>query len=186
MSEIYYDLFSSIITIAIALIALVYSIKSFKQSHKINNENILYQEKITAYRAIIYCLSNLLNYMELYLDCIESKLNSGRLSEKDKGVINGYDSDLWDKIYSFDNQVKSHSAILPNKVLNKLEDLTFDVFNLKSLTELEKHDFTNHEKSIDDLYKQADLLVNIFRKDLNTKALNENLFKRIAQKGKDK
>ncbi|WP_343534031.1 hypothetical protein [Pedobacter sp.] len=171
-----------IITIAISVVALVYSIRSYKQSHKINNENILYQEKINAYKDIMYSLSDLLNTIQLYLQLTEEKIKQKALKEEDIEEISEFTDEIDDKVNEFDNVVKANSSILPNKILNKLDYLVFELFDVKPLIDLEKYEIPIYEKSLDTFYEQAGILVDAFRKDLNTKALNQTLFKRIKRK----
>lgn len=176
------EMLIDIITILIASAALICSILSYRQSHKINNENILYQEKIQAYKDIMYALSDLLNTMDLYYDITYDKLEQKDLNKKDKNEIRDFIDEIDEKTNEFDNNIKSNAAILPNKIIGKLEDLAYDLFDMEPLIgDLHKSDLQNYDKSLDTFYDQAEKLVGLFRKDLNTKELNQDLFKRIKR-----
>ena len=174
-------LISNLPTITISGFALFYSIKSYKQSHKINNENILYQGKINAYKEIMHSLSDLLNTMNLYFYLGERKVLDNNLNEAYHEKLDEYADDIDKKTIEFDNAVKANAAILPNKILDKLENLSFDLFDTDTIDEMKKHNLSTYEKSLDDFYDKAEKLVGIFRKDLNSKTLNQELFKRIKK-----
>lgn len=180
--ELLSPLLFQIPTIIIAGIALTYSILSYRQSHKMNNENILYQEKIQAYKYIMYALSDLLNTMGLYFDITCDKLEQKNINKEDKSELRDLIYEIDDKINEFDNCIKSNSSILPNKIVSKLEDLAYDLFDVEPLIgDVQKNDLQNYDKSLDTFFDQAEKLVGMFRKDLNTKELNQGLFRRIKR-----
>lgn len=174
-----------LLAIIVATAALICSFLSYRQSHKINNENMLYQEKINAYKDIMYALSDLLNTMGLFLDLAYEKLEQKNLNKDDKNEIRGFIDEIDEKTNEFDNNIKSNAAIIPNKILNKLEDLAFDLFKVEPLIDIQKSDIQNYGRSLDTFFVQADKLINMFRRDLNTKALNQALFKRIKANNLD-
>lgn len=170
-----------LLAILIASAALICSFLSYRQSHKINNENILYQEKINAYKDIMYALSDLLNTIDLYFDLTDEKLDRKKLGEEHKKEALEFTEEIERKSNEFDSEVKANAAILPGKILSKLEDLAYNLFRLKPLVDLQKSDVENYDKSLEGFYEQAEKLVGMFRKDLNTKELNQGLFRRIKR-----
>lgn len=167
--------------ILIALFALVYSIKSYKQANKITNENILYQEKVQGYKDIMYSLCDLLNSVQLNFYFVKALASKGSLTDEELDEINDYADEIDNKTDEFDNIVKANSVILPSKILDPLEDLIADLYESQSLDNLEKNDFEQFDERIEGFLEKAEKLVKLFRKDLKSKELNETLFKRIKR-----
>lgn len=162
----------------IALIAIVYSIKSYYLNNRINNENILYQEKITGYKEVMYALNDLLNVLQVNFYTTKFIL-SRKVTEEDEDLLDELANEIDEKAAEFDNVVISNSAILSEVSLKKLEYFLELLYQNKSLEELKKIELNRFELLIDELLENAASLNVYIRKELNTENLDLMLFKRI-------
>jgi hypothetical protein len=80
------------------------------------------------------------------------------------------------KVYQFEKDAAFHSLLLPQEVLNSLEDFVDAVIYGDGP---EEFTLGTMRDTLLLVYEKVEILVNDFRKDLNVEELNESLFRRI-------
>ncbi len=154
----------------LSVLAFILSYLTFKREQKKSNEDILYQEKINAYKDIVYEAKKIYHEYYIIVNALEKDHSATLQSET---YLNRY----FEKAYEFDNLISKFIILLPNTIYTEL-----DTFS-DSLTEfLSEISLTNpHENKLEykKLKNQLSSIISLIRSDINIDELTIELNDRI-------
>ncbi len=175
----------SILSILVPSVTVIFAILTFRRNRRIENENYIYKSKVEAYTKILKELTALISQFQKYY--IESKLiidRIGELNEADFKIINEMADHTDDLIFDFDDTVTVNSLLIPEKVLEPIENLSIKLLgiHLPEPEEIKINELlVTFNSLIDDANREANNVYKFMREDLNSDDLNNTLFKRIKK-----
>lgn len=167
----------TIISLIIASIAIGLSYFTFQKQRSVNNEDLIFQQKVKIYQQYISRISRILKrYDDVEAKWQDHKAGITLLSVEQ---LEDMEEDLDKEGYLFTHsQFKDH-LLLSSEISKKMEGF----HNLLLLTPVDlEGDFPAFKNHLNRLYTEADNLLEAFRKDLKIEKLNYSLFKRISGK----
>ena len=177
--------FISISSILVPSITVLFAILTFRRNRRIENENYIYKSKVEAYTIILKDLTALISQLQKYY--FELKAIIKRNNEQDKEdadrlyEISDHVDDL---IFKFDDTITSNSLLIPEKVLEKIENLSIKLLGIyppEGEEENIENLITEFNSIIDEANHEANIIYEAMREDLNSDDLNRTLFTRIKK-----
>lgn len=164
----------ALIAVGISLLAFLISFLSFRREKKKANQDLLFQEKINAYKEISF-LGNKI-YSDFFDIINRVQEFDGTKKEWDKKFIK-FSGDYYDQAFEFQNLLSKYMVILPSKIYESVENYSL---NLMGFVTMSGH---NDNEIIIDGYDrlgdQLKIIIKLIRADLNSDKLNVGLSKRI-------
>lgn len=159
----------------LSLVALFVSIGGYFLSRKMENQNIVFQEKIKSYGLIITALNNLRNVVSINLSLGRILINEK--SQENDERVHELAAELDVAMRHFNDVVVENYLLLPEKIVD-----CFGEFNT-SLEEMDVEgiltDDTKYGTFMEKISGKFEYLILAMRKDLHAEKLNRGLSKRI-------
>lgn len=166
---------NELLPVILSLIALLVSIGGYFLSRKIENQNIVFQEKIKSYGLITKAINNLSNVVSINLSL--GRILSRENTDENDRTLDDLAAELDQAMKHFNDVVLENYLLLPEKIADE-----FDDFN-NSLEKMDIGDILTDDKKYDAFMdKLADKfqgLIFAMRKDLHAENLNRGLSRRI-------
>jgi hypothetical protein len=169
-----------IVPTTLSLIALCFSVLSFRRDRTFHNENSLYEAKLEAYRAIIRLITHYLNEVEdLFQPLVDYQDNLDQELLKKIGEKEEFADQV---TFKLKNDLTEYRFLASAAVDEKLDHfIDFLLYSDPSFETREQY-IEYGTKVIDDLYGQAEKMAKVMHGEMNIGPLNENLFKRLSKK----
>jgi hypothetical protein len=165
--------FLTLLSLMIAAGALIITTLTYRRNRRLENENHIYKIKTEVYGQLTQKAYELVNYYEDAYFEIKEALETANPKQID---FDKYADDIDLKGYRFEKEAAANSLLLPQKVLDSLEDFIDSVLYGEE-PEGEKLEAMHETLLL--VYEKVETLINDFRSDLNVQMLNESLFRRI-------
>jgi len=164
----------SLLALGISLIALLITYLTFRRGKKKANQDLLFQEKINAYKDISY-LGNKI-YREFFDLVNNVQFYEGDEKKWEKEFLK-FSGDYYGKSFEFENTVSKYMVIIPSKIYDTCFELSFMLTHF--VTTASHCDSEIIGNGYDNLGIKLDNLIELIRVDLNVDKLNLELSKRI-------
>lgn len=164
----------SILALGISLIALLITYLTFKREKKKANQDLLFQEKINAYKDISF-LGNKI-YREFFDVVNNVQFYEGKAKKWEKEFLE-FSGDFYAKSFEFENIVSKHMVIIPSKIYDACSEFSFVLTQF--VTTAGHCDNEIIINGYDKLGFKLEELIELIRTDLNADKLNLELSKRI-------
>jgi hypothetical protein len=165
------------IAILISLVALVFTYLIFKRGRKKVNEDILFKEKIYAFKDICHRTHEI--YTNFY-DLVDKVHFIEGTSEEREWKVPEFIGEQSKDINDYKKRVYQFVILLPNDIFKKAEDLSKHFLGfVSSITE------SDSKSTVDDydfLGNQLEELIELVRSDLKVDKLSLDLSQRIKQR----
>ncbi len=165
-----------------ALGALIISLLAFLRNRRFENENHIYRLKIEIYSKFLSELNSFLNKVEDYKAIIKIHNRDTTLATKENVLLESDKVD--DLIFAFDDLIITNSLILPQTIIDELDNFSDMMYDIRSIEEnsVIDEDFYNIvNRILDKLNESADKVNDLMRKDLHVVELNSQLYKRLKK-----
>ncbi|MFI1770185.1 hypothetical protein [Thalassobellus citreus] len=164
----------ALIAVGISLLAFLISFLSFRREKKKSNQDLLFQEKINAYKEISFLGNKTYGDFFDIINLVQEF--DGTKKEWDKKFVK-FSDDYYDQAFEFQNLLSKYMVVLPNKIYKSVNDYSM---NLMGFVTISGHN--DSELIIDGYDRLGDhlkIVVELIRADLNVDKLNVGLSKRI-------
>ena len=164
----------AIIAIGISLFAFLISFLSFRRDKKKANQDLLFQEKLNAYKEISFLGNKIYGDFFDLINLIQEF--EGKPEKWEKRFVK-FSDQYYDQAFEFQNLLNKYMVILPNKIFKSVEDYSMNLMGFVTVT-----GSGNNEIIIDSYVRLGDhlqIIIELIRKDLNADKLNVELSKRI-------
>ena len=165
---------TALIAVLISLFAFIVTFLTYRRERSKSNQDLIFQEKIAAYKQLIFHANNIFEcFFKLVDDIEDHKGSKSKWAKYLKGESENYD----DLVTDYEDIIFEYLPILPDKVyheLNKfgIESRDFIDFSFKGNV---KQTIKAHAK----LEKSLNEIISLVRNDLNVDKLNIDLKKRL-------
>lgn len=163
----------ALFAVLVSILALIVPYLTFRREKKQANQDILFQEKINAYKDIARRSFNL--YRD-YFDIVDKvQFYEGTKEEWEKT----FREEIFPQFMiseEFKKQLFTYTVILPNNIFKVAEHLSEDL--LAFITSASHCDNEIIINGYDHIEREIFELIDLIRKDLNTDSLNMELLKR--------
>ena len=164
----------AITAILISFVALITPYLTFKRERKKSNEDIIFKEKIDAYKDICHKAHEIYTN---FFDLVDKVQFYEGTSEEWEKKIPEYIGENYKVGFDFKKRVYQFVVLLPNEIFKKAEDLSEHFLGFVTTT---THcDAKSTIDAYDFLGNQLGELIELVRLDLNVDKLNIDLSKRI-------
>ncbi len=164
----------SLIALGLSLIALLITYLTFQRDKKKANQDLLFLEKINAYKDISYIGNKV--YREFFDVVNNVQFYEGKPENWEKEFLK-FSGIYYSKAFEFENTVSKHMVIIPSQIYNVCEELSFIL--TQYITTASHCDSEIIGNGYDKLGIKLEKLIEIIRIDLNSDKLNLELSKRI-------
>lgn len=169
-----YSEYFSIIAITISLSAIIISYLTYRREKKQANQDILFQEKLLAYKEISFFANKLHSDFYLIVEIVQDFEGS----EKDwEQKFDSYSSQYYKQAFDFRKSLSMYMVLFPNKIYLQIEEFAMNSVGFVTSSSHGKSDITID--SYDKLENQLYNIIDLIRSDLNVDNLNIELSKRL-------
>lgn len=164
----------SILAIGISLVALMISYFTFRREKKKANQDLLFQEKINAYKEISYSGNK---FFGEFFDLVNNvQFYEGKPENWEKEFLN-FSGDYYGKAFEFENTVAKHLVVLPNNIYEVCSEFSFVLTQFVTTSAHCNSEIIG--EGYEKLAVKLETLIELIRYDLNIDKLNLELSKRI-------
>ena len=164
----------SIIAILISLSAILISYFTYRREKKKANQDILFQEKLLAFKEISFLANKLhFDFYSLVEVVQDFEGNEKEWEEKFDKISNQY----YEQAFDFQNLLSKYMILFPNKIYLKIEEFAMNSVQFVTSSSHGENEITIN--SHDKLENQLHNIIDLIRSDLNVDKLNIELSKRI-------
>lgn len=164
----------ALIAVGISIFAFLVSFLTFRREKKKVNQDLIFQEKLNAYKEISFLGNKIYgDYFDIINLIQEFEGSSKKWEKKFLKFSNNY----YDQAFEFQNLLNKYMVILPSNIFKSVEEYSMNLMGFVTVSSN-----CNNEIIIDSYDRLGNHLQNIIeliRIDLNADKLNLELSKRI-------
>lgn len=164
----------SILAIGFSMVALMISYLTFRREKKKANQDLLFQEKINAYKEISY-LGN--KVFREFFDLVNNvQFYEGKPENWEEEFLN-FSGSYYVKAFEFENTLAKHMVVIPNIIYEVCSEFSFILTQF--VTTSAHCDSEIIGEGYEKLAIKLETLIELIRTDLNVDKLNLELSRRI-------
>lgn len=168
----------------ISIFALVYAIRAHKLNLHVNNEHILYEQKMESAKEVLYAISDLINSIQSGFELYQYLVDHNESTATSEELFDAAD-DIDNKADELRNVMITSAVVLPKKTTKQFDEFIDLVYSKSSMVELKLDEIHQYEFYIDELLKQFEKIAKSFKNDFHVGILNkfsDRRLKKISRK----